>query len=212
MNNFLFYTMYRYSTVQYAWNSNLAKLKQNVLWEISLKLKSLRSLTKNEQMSESLICLFFCKKKSDSLRKPMSEFPALLETQSLISYNRICYETYGRLKLKSCYAKTEYAMRHMEDWNSNLAMLKQNMLWDIWQIETQILLCKKRICYETYCRLKLKSCYAKTEYAMGHMENWNSNLAMLKQNILREISLKLKFSLAWWFNDSWAEYPKRPQV
>ena len=46
---------------------------------------SLRLLTKNERMSEvlvflskSLICSFFCKKTSDSLRKPMSKFPALL--------------------------------------------------------------------------------------------------------------------------------------
>ena len=47
--------------------------------------KSLRSLTKNEPMSESLvflseflICSFFSQKTRDSLRKPMSEFPALL--------------------------------------------------------------------------------------------------------------------------------------
>ena len=47
--------------------------------------ESLRSLTNNERMSElliflseSLICSFFRKKLSDSLRKPMSEFPALL--------------------------------------------------------------------------------------------------------------------------------------
>ena len=45
----------------------------------------LRSLTKTEQMSELLVFLsellirsFFCKIMSDSLRKPMSEFPALL--------------------------------------------------------------------------------------------------------------------------------------
>ena len=47
--------------------------------------KSLRSLTKNEQMRESLVFLsdslirsFFCKITSDSLRKPMSKFPALI--------------------------------------------------------------------------------------------------------------------------------------
>ena len=46
--------------------------------------ESLRSLTKNEQMSESLIflsesliCSFLGKKTSDSLGKPMSEFLAL---------------------------------------------------------------------------------------------------------------------------------------
>ena len=44
---------------------------------------SLRSLTKNEQMSKSLVFLSeslihsFFAKKSDLLRKPMSEFPAL---------------------------------------------------------------------------------------------------------------------------------------
>ena len=46
--------------------------------------ESLRSLTKNERMSESLVffeqiayALIFSQKLSDSLRKPMSEFPAL---------------------------------------------------------------------------------------------------------------------------------------
>ena len=52
--------------------------------------KSLRALTKNEPMSESLI--FFCKllrslifgrKKSDLLKKPMSEFPALIRNTFL---------------------------------------------------------------------------------------------------------------------------------
>ena len=45
----------------------------------------LRSLTKNDRMSELLVFLSellirscFCKKTSDWLRKPMSEFPALL--------------------------------------------------------------------------------------------------------------------------------------
>ena len=47
--------------------------------------KSLRLLTKNEQMSESLFlanCLFayFLQKTSDLLRKPMSEFPTLPAT------------------------------------------------------------------------------------------------------------------------------------
>ena len=52
--------------------------------------KSLRSLTKNEQMSELLVLLseslirsFLGKKRSDSLGKPMSEFPGL----SFISEN-----------------------------------------------------------------------------------------------------------------------------
>ena len=40
--------------------------------------RELRSLTKNERMSEMLIFLsIFGQKTSDSLRKPMSEFPAL---------------------------------------------------------------------------------------------------------------------------------------
>ena len=58
---------------------------------------SLRSLTKNERMSElliflseSLIRLFFCKKTSDSLRKPLSEIPALLEQTS-------CFEDFSVL-------------------------------------------------------------------------------------------------------------------
>ena len=42
--------------------------------------ESLRLLTNNEQMSESLICSFFRKKTSDLLRKPLSEFPALILT------------------------------------------------------------------------------------------------------------------------------------
>ena len=51
-------------------------------WAIMREL--LRSLTKNEQMSESLVfwanrsfAHFFANKISDSLRKPMSEFPVL---------------------------------------------------------------------------------------------------------------------------------------
>ena len=53
-------------------------------WQKSELSKSLRSLTKNEQMSELLIfwanhsfANFFAKKTSDSLRKLMSEFPNL---------------------------------------------------------------------------------------------------------------------------------------
>ena len=52
--------------------------------------QSLRSLTKYEQMSESLVfiegiahLLTFSQKTSDSLRKPMSEFPTLVLFHSL---------------------------------------------------------------------------------------------------------------------------------
>ena len=52
---------------------------------------SLRSLTKNERMSESLIVLskslihsFFLKKTSDSLRKTTSEFPILGVAEGLV--------------------------------------------------------------------------------------------------------------------------------
>ena len=61
--------------------------------------ESLRSLTKNEQceqiahvahlkwitMSKLLRSLIFLQKTSDLLRKPMSEFPALINTQSMLS-------------------------------------------------------------------------------------------------------------------------------
>ena len=53
--------------------------------------KSLRSLTKNERMSESLI--FFLQKTSDSLRKLMSEFPALCEIQEVKIPLHITYST-----------------------------------------------------------------------------------------------------------------------
>ena len=48
--------------------------------------ESLRSLTKNERMSESLI---FGQKTSDSLGKPMSEFPAPVK---ISLYRLICLE------------------------------------------------------------------------------------------------------------------------
>ena len=48
----------------------------------AIMIESLRSLTKNERMSESLVflseSLIFGQKTSDSLVKPMSEFPALI--------------------------------------------------------------------------------------------------------------------------------------
>ena len=54
-----------------------------VLTKMSDVSESLRSLAKNERVSESLVFLseslirsFFRKKTSDSLRKPLSEFPA----------------------------------------------------------------------------------------------------------------------------------------
>ena len=53
--------------------------------------ESLRLLTKNELMSESLVFLseslnrsFLCKRTSDSLGKPMSEFPALYSGGSVV--------------------------------------------------------------------------------------------------------------------------------
>ena len=52
--------------------------------------ESLRLLTKNEWMSESLVffskslhCKFICKKTNDSLRKPMSTFPTLGQIEIL---------------------------------------------------------------------------------------------------------------------------------
>ena len=59
-------------------------------------------LTKNEQMSESLI---FSKKTSDWLRKPMSEFPALHksvmnERKSIVSERRNTLKPrYGRISI-----------------------------------------------------------------------------------------------------------------
>ena len=54
---------------------------------------SLRSLTKNERMSESLVffeqiahSLIFFKKMSDSLRKPMSQFPALVILKLIFTF------------------------------------------------------------------------------------------------------------------------------
>ena len=59
--------------------------------------ESLRLLTKNEQMSESLIflsqlliCSFLGKKTSDSLGKPMSKFPAL-KIYQLIAFLNSAY-------------------------------------------------------------------------------------------------------------------------
>ena len=64
--------------VQCEWIAQVAHQKWAAMSE------SLRSLTKNEQMSKSLVFLsellirsFFSQKTSDSLGKPMSEFPAL---------------------------------------------------------------------------------------------------------------------------------------
>ena len=54
--------------------------------------ESLMSFTKNEQMSESLVferialSLIFSQKTSDLLRKPMSEFPALIRYRGGNSY------------------------------------------------------------------------------------------------------------------------------
>ena len=64
--------------------------------------ESLRSLTKNEQMSESLVFVseslirsFLGKKTSDSLGKPMSEFPALENADSNM---RMRYQSHVRAK------------------------------------------------------------------------------------------------------------------
>ena len=58
------------------------------------------SLTKNERMSKSLVLLsesrirsFFRKKTSDSLRKPMSEFPALAAGYKI--YGALCVTETG---------------------------------------------------------------------------------------------------------------------
>ena len=123
-----------------------------VMWAIVSK--SLRSLTKNEPMSESLI---FEQKTSDSFGKPMSEFPAMSKSYKLGLYAEIqIILGHCKVILAIVWIMTVYNVQHMYIVHSTLVytnnrnqLMSSESLWP-WQLQSNSV---TKYCSELYLLL-----------------------------------------------------------